>query len=64
MAFHCVLVLLRWDIKAVENLPDYMKLCFLALYNTVNVMVYDTLKKEKTSTLMSQKLGLICAKRF
>ncbi|RXH99731.1 hypothetical protein DVH24_021533 [Malus domestica] len=33
-----------------------MKLCFLALYNTVNVMVYDTLKKEKTSTLMSQKL--------
>ncbi|KAB2610581.1 tricyclene synthase EBOS [Pyrus ussuriensis x Pyrus communis] len=46
MAFHCVLLLLRWDIKAVENLPDYMKLCFLALYNTVNKMVYDTLKKQ------------------
>ncbi|XP_056171193.1 probable terpene synthase 12 isoform X2 [Syzygium oleosum] len=35
----------RWDIKAVEDLPDYMKLCFLALYNNVNEMAYDTLKE-------------------
>uniref|UniRef100_A0A2C9UU87 Uncharacterized protein n=1 Tax=Manihot esculenta TaxID=3983 RepID=A0A2C9UU87_MANES len=35
----------RWDIDAVKDLPEYMKLCFLALYNTVNEMTYDTLAK-------------------
>ncbi|KAI6672845.1 hypothetical protein NL676_000751 [Syzygium grande] len=35
----------RWDINAVEDLPGYMKLCFLALYNSVNEMAYDTLKE-------------------
>ncbi|TXG55306.1 hypothetical protein EZV62_020562 [Acer yangbiense] len=24
----------RWDLKAVDDLPDYMKLCFMALYNS------------------------------
>nr|BDN86181.1 isoprene synthase [Bauhinia variegata] len=33
----------RWDIKTLETLPEYMKICFLALYNTVNDMVYDAL---------------------
>ena len=41
----------RWDINAVKNLPHYMKLCFLALYNTVNEMVYDTLKEKGENTL-------------
>ncbi|KAF7144461.1 hypothetical protein RHSIM_Rhsim04G0059800 [Rhododendron simsii] len=36
----------RWDIEAVETLPDYMKLCFLALYNTTNEMAYDILKQK------------------
>ncbi|KAK6919419.1 Terpene synthase, metal-binding domain [Dillenia turbinata] len=35
----------RWDINALENLPQYMKLCFLALYNTVNEMADETLKE-------------------
>ncbi|KAK6919436.1 Terpene synthase, N-terminal domain [Dillenia turbinata] len=35
----------KWDINALENLPQYMKLCFLALYNTVNEMAYETLKE-------------------
>ncbi|KAL5699312.1 hypothetical protein ACHQM5_030234 [Ranunculus cassubicifolius] len=35
----------RWDINALEQLPDYMKLPFLALYNTVNEFVYDARKK-------------------
>ncbi|KAI4334064.1 hypothetical protein L6164_018801 [Bauhinia variegata] len=34
----------RWDIKAVDSLPGYTKMCFLALYNTVNEMAYDALK--------------------
>ncbi|KAI3822628.1 hypothetical protein L1987_10223 [Smallanthus sonchifolius] len=27
-------VISRWDINAIEELPDYMKICFLGLYNT------------------------------
>ncbi|KAI8558341.1 hypothetical protein RHMOL_Rhmol04G0083900 [Rhododendron molle] len=36
----------RWDIKAAETLPDYMKFCFLALYNTTNEMAYEILKQK------------------
>ncbi|KAL2474208.1 Tricyclene synthase [Forsythia ovata] len=36
----------RWDINALQHLPDYMKICFLALYNTVNNMAYDVLKEQ------------------
>ncbi|KAK6241592.1 hypothetical protein SCA6_006981 [Theobroma cacao] len=41
----------RWDVSAVENLPDYMKLCFLALYNCVNEMAYDTLRDHGENVL-------------
>ncbi|KAI4356261.1 hypothetical protein L6164_000295 [Bauhinia variegata] len=33
----------RWDINILETLPEYMKICFLALYNAVNEMAYDAL---------------------
>ncbi|KAI3845929.1 hypothetical protein MKW92_028196 [Papaver armeniacum] len=36
----------RWDINTVENLPQYMKICFFALYNTVNEMAYEVLKRD------------------
>ncbi|KAL0431230.1 UNVERIFIED_CONTAM: Isoprene synthase, chloroplastic, partial [Sesamum radiatum] len=36
----------RWDINAVNYLPHYMKLAFLALYNTINSIAYDTLKEQ------------------
>lgn len=29
----------------MNELPDYMRLCFLALYNSVNEMGYETLKE-------------------
>ncbi|CAJ1961784.1 unnamed protein product [Sphenostylis stenocarpa] len=35
----------RWDVNAMNTLPDYMMLCFLALYNTVNGMAYDIFKE-------------------
>ncbi|KAK9092178.1 hypothetical protein Syun_027089 [Stephania yunnanensis] len=38
-------VIESWDIKAMEKLPNYMKLCFLALYNTINEISYFLLKK-------------------
>lgn len=30
----------------MKQLPDYMKICFLALYNTVNEMAYNILKEQ------------------
>ncbi|XP_039161611.1 isoprene synthase, chloroplastic-like [Eucalyptus grandis] len=41
----------RWDINAVEDLPGYMKLCFLALYNSVNELAYDTLKETRENVI-------------
>ncbi|KAL0457937.1 UNVERIFIED_CONTAM: Isoprene synthase, chloroplastic [Sesamum latifolium] len=53
----------KWDVNAVNDLPDYMKLFFFALYNTVNDMAYDTLK-EQDQVIISQlkKCGQIYAK--
>ncbi|KAF9589659.1 hypothetical protein IFM89_026793 [Coptis chinensis] len=36
----------RWDHKAMDKLPYYMKICFFALYNTTNDMAYDILKEQ------------------
>ncbi|XVF88976.1 hypothetical protein PTKIN_Ptkin19aG0094700 [Pterospermum kingtungense] len=36
----------RWDINAIERLPNYMKICFHALFNTINEMTFDTLKEQ------------------
>ncbi|RVW26800.1 Isoprene synthase, chloroplastic [Vitis vinifera] len=41
----------RWDINMMNNLPDYMKLFFLALYNTTNEMAYDCLKEQGENIL-------------
>ncbi|XP_059660965.1 (3S,6E)-nerolidol synthase 1-like [Cornus florida] len=35
----------RWDVAAVEHLPDYMKICFKALYDTTNEIGYKIYKK-------------------
>ncbi|KAF5207272.1 Myrcene synthase protein, partial [Thalictrum thalictroides] len=45
----------RWDADAVEDLPDYMKLCFLALYNTLNEFAYNTLKESGLNIIPFQK---------
>ncbi|KAJ7981350.1 Isoprene synthase [Quillaja saponaria] len=41
----------RWDVNDVNNLPQYMKLCFLALYNTVNEMAYNILEEQGAFSL-------------
>nr|XP_043631057.1 R-linalool synthase QH1, chloroplastic-like [Erigeron canadensis] len=33
----------RWDINAIDELPDYMKICFHGFYNTINEIAYNTL---------------------
>ena len=37
----------RWDINAMDQLPNYMKLYFLALHNSVSEMAFDTLKEQR-----------------
>ncbi|KAL1294969.1 hypothetical protein AAHE18_19G177600 [Arachis hypogaea] len=37
-------VIERWDPFTIDNLPYYMKLCFLALYNFVNELAYEIFK--------------------
>ncbi|KAH8502493.1 hypothetical protein H0E87_013973 [Populus deltoides] len=34
----------RWDPMAIDDLPDYMKICYLALFNFVNEMAYDVMR--------------------
>nr|AID55337.1 terpene synthase [Actinidia chinensis] len=36
----------RWDLSEMEHLPAYMKICFLALFNSINEIGYDTLKEQ------------------
>ncbi|KAK9076995.1 hypothetical protein SSX86_005330 [Deinandra increscens subsp. villosa] len=33
----------RWDVDAIGELPDYMKICFLGFYNTINEISYNIL---------------------
>ncbi|KAF3432410.1 hypothetical protein FNV43_RR27150 [Rhamnella rubrinervis] len=35
----------RWDVNTMDQLPDYMKFCFLALHNSINEMAFDVLKQ-------------------
>ncbi|KAI3445790.1 hypothetical protein Pfo_002455 [Paulownia fortunei] len=36
----------RWDIEAMDKLPDYMQMCYLALNNFIYEMAYDVLKEQ------------------
>ncbi|XP_022773843.1 terpene synthase 10-like [Durio zibethinus] len=36
----------RWDINAIQSLPNYMKICFHALHNSINEMAFDILKEQ------------------
>ena len=41
----------RWNVNSINTLPDYMVLCFLAIYNTVNGMTYDIFKERGINSL-------------
>lgn len=34
----------RWDFAATEQLPDYMKICFKAVYDSTNEIAYKVYK--------------------
>ncbi|KAL3829006.1 hypothetical protein ACJIZ3_017808 [Penstemon smallii] len=35
----------RWDLEAMETLPEYMQICYMALYNLTNEISYKVLKE-------------------
>nr|AGB05612.1 sesquiterpene synthase 3 [Valeriana officinalis] len=41
----------RWDLDAMDELPEYMKICYMALYNTTNEICYKVLKENGWSVL-------------
>ncbi|XP_057450479.1 probable terpene synthase 11 [Lotus japonicus] len=42
----------RWDLEAMEQLPEYMKICYMALYNTTHEIAYR-IQKEHGITVVS-----------
>ncbi|KAJ0755058.1 putative R-linalool synthase [Helianthus annuus] len=44
-------VITRWDVNAIQELPDYMQMCFLGLYSTINEIAYDILIESGIVTL-------------
>ncbi|XP_017240036.1 (R)-limonene synthase 1, chloroplastic-like [Daucus carota subsp. sativus] len=45
----------RWDINSVQLLPDYMRICFLALYNMVNETVHYIYREQNVDVLPNLK---------
>ncbi|KAM1796986.1 hypothetical protein ACFX11_037155 [Malus domestica] len=52
----------RWEIGAIEHLPDYMKICFEALYNITNEISCEVYQKHGWNPLHSLKKawGSLC----
>ncbi|KAK8300238.1 hypothetical protein V6Z11_D05G369500 [Gossypium hirsutum] len=36
----------RWDINSIQSLPNYMKIYYHALYNSINETAFDSLKEQ------------------
>ncbi|XP_020100323.1 terpene synthase 10-like [Ananas comosus] len=41
----------RWDALDIKQLPEYMRLCFLALFNTTNYTAYETMREKGLNIL-------------
>ncbi|XP_019167704.1 PREDICTED: probable terpene synthase 12 [Ipomoea nil] len=55
-------VVKRWDLNGVKQLQNYMKLCFLALYNTINELGYYNIKEQGVNpiSLLAEKWADMC----
>ncbi|XP_035540295.1 myrcene synthase, chloroplastic-like [Juglans regia] len=47
----------KWDINGMEQLPYYLQICFLSVYNTINEMAFDTLKEKGCNIISYMKKG-------
>ncbi|KAK8630034.1 hypothetical protein V6N13_078845 [Hibiscus sabdariffa] len=54
----------RWDVNAMQLLPQYLQICFLALFNSVNEMAYDNLKEHGFHTLDFLKKAVSKAREY
>ncbi|KAL9251662.1 Quinolinate synthase, chloroplastic-like protein [Drosera capensis] len=55
----------RWDVNAIDELPEYMRLTFLAMFNSANEMAYEIMKRTGFNCLPYIKQGvIICAILF
>lgn len=43
----------RWDIKAMKELPSYMKTSFLSVFNFINEMAHHILKEQNSDVSMN-----------
>ncbi|KAK2650650.1 hypothetical protein Ddye_018139 [Dipteronia dyeriana] len=41
----------RWDVRAMEDLPDYMKICYFAMFNFANDLAFDVLKHHSLNVM-------------
>ncbi|KAI7734167.1 hypothetical protein M8C21_004646, partial [Ambrosia artemisiifolia] len=46
-----ILLYVRWDLDEMEQLPEYMKICYMALYNTTNDICHVVHKNHGLSAL-------------
>ena len=49
----------RWDVNFMDHLPDYMKLCFFVLFNSINEIAYDILRDQGVDSLPYLKKTVI-----
>ncbi|KAL4585160.1 hypothetical protein LXL04_009775 [Taraxacum kok-saghyz] len=55
----------KWDMQEIEQLPEYMKICYMALYNTTNEICYQILKEHGLSVLpFVRKTWIECVEAF
>lgn len=47
----CVCVCYSWDVNRLDELPEYMKLCYLVLYNETNSIGRDILKDKNINVI-------------
>ncbi|XP_047978988.1 exo-alpha-bergamotene synthase-like [Salvia hispanica] len=45
----------RWDINSLDSLPEYMKICFLALFNSVNELAYHILREQGFNVISNMR---------
>ncbi|XP_022971746.1 terpene synthase 10-like [Cucurbita maxima] len=55
----------RWDVVAIDSLPNYMKICFFALHNTINNMTFDAVKNHGVNVIQYlRKMWIDLCKTF
>lgn len=52
LACYCIF---RWDIAAIDPLPNYMKICFIALHNTINDITSNAVKDHGVNVIQYLK---------